>query len=146
MAWLKCHVLCLHENCLLSGGKEAGWARDRNGCVGDQRRQRARPGAHLRPHCCRGCRSDGDGCRTPASVQDSRTVATHADVRRPGLLFLGWRRCGSPHVLQVARPSGAAGCLALHPPVQLDLHHRHPPPLLCLPFQAVHLHLRVGCG
>ena len=34
--------LYLHANCLLSGGKEAGWASDRNGCVGDQRRQRAR--------------------------------------------------------------------------------------------------------
>ena len=127
MAWWKCHVLFLHENCLLSGGKEAGWARDRNGCVGDQRRQKARPGAHERPHCCRGHTTDGYGCGNTASVRDSRTVATHTDVRGPGLLFLHWHECGGPHVLQVARPSDAAGCLALHPSLQIGLHQRHPP-------------------
>ena len=63
-------------------------------------------------------RSDGDGCGTPGSVQDSRTVTTHADVRGPGLLFLRWLQCGGSHVLHVARPSGETGCMALHPALQ----------------------------
>ena len=62
------------------------------------------------------------------------------------VLFLHWRECGGPDVLHVARPSDAAGCPALHPSLQLGLHHRHPPHALRLPFEAVHLHLRVGCG
>ena len=63
-----------------------GW-RCRDGRLGQQRGQRARAGAHVRPHWVRGGRAVAHGGRPNAALQRSRKGPSSGPLRGPGLLL-----------------------------------------------------------
>ena len=114
--------------------------------MGDERRQRVRPGADLGDDGSGGRRSDEDGRRVDGAVRGSRPAGPDGDLRRPRLLLPLRRLEGERDVFSLAGCYSASGHLALHASFCCRRHHREPCPVPDVHGAVVCLRVRVAGG
>lgn len=101
-----------HVRFPVAGHQKAGGHRCGVGRLVHERGQRARAGAHVRPHRGRGLRADPHGGRAHAAVPGGRKGPSSGPLRGPRLLRRHGRGCLNAAVPRVAGAGGAPGRVA----------------------------------